>query len=325
MSLSRMLVVSAVLTLVGSMSVAGEPANTKQPAPTQKVSIAAVVNGENITESEVASVVQQQLRGRNVSPDVANELHELVLNYLIDGRLVEQFLAGKKIEVDPKEIDAIIQRIRSSVAASGVPFEEALKRQGHTEKSLRERLAGQQRFQKYAESQLTDAKLAEHFAANKTDFDGTEVQASHVLIKVEKDASDADKKAALAKIKAVRTEVLGGLDFAEAAKKYSDCPSSSEGGDLGFFPRRNRMVEPFAAAAFALKTGDLSEPVETQFGLHLIKVTDRKEGGKKLDDVRDELKGALSGELWQEIVTQQRKDAKIETPDSKNTTKTVPE
>lgn len=88
----------------------------------------------------------------------------------------------------------------------------------------------------------------------------TEVKASHILVATEEEA------------KALYNEIKNGKDFAEAAKEHSKCPSGQAGGDLGFFPR-GVMVKPFEDAAFSLKQGELSEPVQTQFGWHLILVT----------------------------------------------------
>ncbi len=88
-----------------------------------------------------------------------------------------------------------------------------------------------------------------------------EVRASHILVKTEEEA------------KKLLDEIRAGKSFAEAAKEVSLCPSGHDGGDLGFF-KRGVMVKPFEDAAFALKNiGDISEPVETQFGWHLIKMT----------------------------------------------------
>ena len=79
--------------------------------------------------------------------------------------------------------------------------------------------------------------------------------------------------------------------FAEQAKKVSTCPSKAEGGDLNWFPRSGSMVEPFAAAAFALKPGQISDPVRTPFGYHLILVTGRKPGAvTKFEDVKEEVR-----------------------------------
>ena len=92
----------------------------------------------------------------------------------------------------------------------------------------------------------------------------TEVKASHILVKTEEEA------------KKLLEEIKNGADFAKLASEHSMCPSGRDGGDLRFFGR-GMMVKPFEDAAFALKKGEVSEPVETQFGWHLIKLTDIKE------------------------------------------------
>ncbi len=299
-----------VAVAVSSRSLAQEAGQEAPPPAEEK--LAAVVNGDKITETELAAAVQSQLQGRQITPEQTAEIRRLILDSLIDARLVAQFLADKKIVADPKEVDTVIEDIKGQVAGAGLELADILKRQGQTEDSLRSRIAEQFAFRKYADSQITDASVQSYFTAHKEEFDGTEVRASHLLLKVDRDADREAKKAAAAKIAAIRKEIEGGLDFAEAAKKHSDCPSSSEGGDLGFFPRHNRMVEPFAAAAFALAPGSMSEPVETQFGLHLIKVTERKPGDQGLDDVRDEVKEVIAGDLWEKAAKQQRAAAKIE-------------
>ena len=92
----------------------------------------------------------------------------------------------------------------------------------------------------------------------------TEVKASHILVATEDEA------------KSLYNEIKNGKDFAEAAREFSKCPSGQAGGDLGFFPR-GVMVKPFEDAAFSLKEGELSEPVQTQFGWHLILASGIKE------------------------------------------------
>ena len=93
--------------------------------------------------------------------------------------------------------------------------------------------------------------------------DYTVVKASHILVDSEQDAKD------------IKTMIDNGDDFAVLARKYSSCPSKAVGGDLGYF-KRGQMVKPFEEAAFSLPVGVVSNPVKTQFGWHLIKVTDRR-------------------------------------------------
>ena len=90
-----------------------------------------------------------------------------------------------------------------------------------------------------------------------------EVRASHLLVGTEEEAAQC------------RQEILDGATFADVAKRVSKCPSSAQGGDLGYFTR-GRMVPQFDAVAFDLPQGELSPPVQTQFGWHLLTVTDRR-------------------------------------------------
>ena len=90
------------------------------------------------------------------------------------------------------------------------------------------------------------------------------VRASHILVKTEEEANDLYEK------------ISNGADFAEMAQEYSLCPSKRDGGDLRYFGK-GMMVKPFEDAAFSLEVGEMSKPVETQFGWHLIKLTDKKD------------------------------------------------
>ncbi len=104
-----------------------------------------------------------------------------------------------------------------------------------------------------------------------------QVRASHILIKIDKKTTE---QAAKAKIEEIKKELDKGADFAELAKKYSQDGSASNGGDLGFFGK-GQMVPEFEKAAFSLKKGEISNPVKTQFGFHLIKVTDKRPAGNE--------------------------------------------
>ena len=101
------------------------------------------------------------------------------------------------------------------------------------------------------------------------------VRASHILIQVYPDDSQKEKKLAREKIENILMQAKAGENFAELARKYSEGPSSINEGDLGFFSR-DMMVKPFEDAAFSLMKGEISDVVETQFGYHIIKVTDQK-------------------------------------------------
>lgn len=128
----------------------------------------------------------------------------------------------------------------------------------------------------------------------------TEVRARHILVKTEDEAKKLLKR------------IADGADFAELAKKESKGPSAANGGDLGYFTQ-GRMVKPFADAAFALKVGEVSEPVKTEFGWHVIKVEDRRQRqAPKFEDVKDRVMASLIRAKLQETLAALRKDAKVE-------------
>ncbi|OPJ55379.1 peptidylprolyl isomerase [Alkalithermobacter paradoxus] len=137
--------------------------------------------------------------------------------------------------------------------------------------------------------EITDEELLNYYNENKDLFKSPEMtKASHILV-------DSEDKA-----KQVIDEINNGLSFEEAAQKYSSCPSNAQGGDLGVFPR-GRMVPEFEEAAFAMNVGEISTPVQTQFGYHIIKVLDKKEAGtKSFDEVKDQIAQQLTAQKQEE-------------------------
>lgn len=145
---------------------------------------------------------------------------------------------------------------------------------------------------------IEDAKVSEHYNSNIAKYRVEKrVKARHILIALSPDADEKTEKEAKEKALKVSQELKAGGDFAELAKKYSDDPSVKDnGGDLGYFSK-GQMVKPFEDAAFALKEGELSEPVKTQFGFHIIKVEKiENERTKPLAEVRGEILKTLTEE-----------------------------
>ena len=151
---------------------------------------------------------------------------------------------------------------------------------------------------------VTPEEIAAYYEANRETFQQEEqVNARHILIAVDENAADKEVAAAEKKIKKVLAKAKSGQDFAKLAKKYSEGPSAPKGGELGWFSH-GAMVKPFEDAAFALKKGEVSKPVRTRFGWHLIKIEDvRKAGQKELDQVKDEISGMIAQEKAADSIT----------------------
>lgn len=153
-------------------------------------------------------------------------------------------------------------------------------------------------------TEVSDQAVQDYYNSHKNEFSHDEmIKAQHILIKVD----DADNKeevaAARRKIADIKSRLDKGASFADLAKEFSDDPGSSmNGGDLGFF-NRGSMVPAFEEAAFNTKKGDISEPILTQFGWHLIRVTDSKAAGvTPLAEVKEEIQQKVQAENQQSEV-----------------------
>jgi parvulin-like peptidyl-prolyl isomerase len=174
-------------------------------------------------------------------------------------------------------------------------------------------------------AKLDEADVRKYFEAHKAEFE--QVRARHILIRVQgspaavrpgqKDLTEAE---ALAKAQDLRKRIQAGEDFAQLARQESDdTGSGANGGDLGFF-RHGQMVPSFEQAAFALQPGDLSEPVKSPFGYHVIKVEAKE--SKSFEDVRPELERRMRPEQAQKTLEElQKKSQAVLDPDFFGTAK----
>jgi peptidyl-prolyl cis-trans isomerase C len=212
------------------------------------------------------------------------------------------------ITLTDDEVEAELDAIRSQFPTDQ-QYKDALKQAELTEKDLERQMRRQLIVQQHMEAKtkelvlVTDREVRTYYTDNPEQFVTPEqVKASHILIQVSPQASEEDKKKAQDQINEIRNLLLSGADFGETAKERSEGPSGPRGGDLGFFGR-GQMVPPFEEAAFALAKGQISQVVETQFGYHIIQVTDRKEAGQlTFEEVKDNVKELLKREKSTEAI-----------------------
>jgi parvulin-like peptidyl-prolyl isomerase len=260
-----------------------------------------------------------------------------IIDYLIDQALVDQYLLQQKIVAEDQEVAARLTEIEAELKKTGQTLPKLLQNFRMTEAEFRAQITADLRWEKFTSTQATDANLTALFEQNQDMFDGSRVHARHILIRPAHDDAksleaaksealkirqqiEAAVNQALAKLPAradalarekERTRALEDA-FASAAKEKSACPSKRDGGDLNWFPRAGSMVEPFAKAAFALRPYELSAPVQTQFGYHLILVTERKAGQRmKFEDAKEEVREVYCNRLRESLAAQLRPTARI--------------
>jgi len=266
---------------------------------------AASVNGVAITQEEVNRqmfILEQHLlstQGTAIRPEMIPAVRSQILSDLIDKELLYQETQKQKIVVEDKAVND-----RMDALKKGFPSEEAFQdemgQMKLSEESLKTQIKKDLAVQQLVEKDImknvkvSDEDAKAFYDAHPEYFKEPErVRASHILIRSEADDDPVNKADRRKKLEAVKVRVDQGEDFAALAKEFSHCPSAEKGGDLGYF-ERGKMTKPFEDAAFSMKPGEVSDIVVTDFGFHLIKVTDRKpERTISFDEAKERIKQHL--------------------------------
>lgn len=278
---------------------------------------AAVVNGEAISASEVEAILKREPPPANpLTAAQRREMEQQALEALIDDVLMRQFLRKNAPAIPVEEVNKELLEFQHVLAKEKHTLQQFLRDNYQTEAQLRADITARLQWQAYIKPRLPDNVLKQYYDANRPFFDKVLVRASHILLRLNPDATTNQRQAALARLTVLRQDILAKkIDFASAARKFSDCPSREHGGDLDYFPYKFAVSEPFAKAAFAMKVGDMSEIVATEFGLHLIHVTDRKAGTpSKFEAMHEDVRMVYAQEIYQTILTEQRRAARIDFP-----------
>ncbi len=276
----------------------------------------AIVNGEVITQADLEAALRVAGPTPVQLPEAQRKMfHAQVLGALIDQALMRQFLARNNVPVDVNEVNRKLAETDALLRKQGKSLQDLYREHNQTEDQVRSQFAMHLQWQTYARQHLTDAEVEQYYKDYKDFFDRVTVRCSHILLHLPANATESERSQARAKLADLRAQILAGkVDFAEAAKTHSQGPTADKGGDLGFILRKWVVEEPFARAAFALQVGQVSDVVETEFGLHLIKVTDRKPGQPTdYAQIKEQVLQICIEDMYFTVLTQQRRAAKIET------------
>jgi peptidyl-prolyl cis-trans isomerase C len=248
-------------------------------ARAQSDQLVAKVDGVEIRESDIA-MAEEDL-GQNAQQMTADGKRDYLVSYLTDVILAAKAAEGKKI-ADDKDFKSRIAFIRRKLLMEMLLIKEG-------------------------KAAVTDAAMKKVYEeAIKQAGDEQEVRARHILVATEAEA------------KTIVTEVNKGTDFAELARQKSKDPgAAAEGGDLGWFGK-DQMVPEFADAAFKMNKGQVSEPVKTQFGWHIIKVEDKRtKPVPEFAKVKDQIETFVMRKAQADYVAKLREGAKVERFDKK--------
>lgn len=287
----------------------------------------AIVNGEPISLKELQDAFDTAVKSSGIDAASLSDAQKIEgYHQLLDELIVDKLIAKQaaSVEVTQADVDAEVAKIKKQFPTEE-DFNKQLAQVGQSPEKVAETIKKMLQQQRWVESQVADKVTVnpedaqKFYNDNKQEFkEDASVKASHILIRVDENAPEdvvKQKQAEAAKIAALASKK--GADFAALAKQYSEEPGAKEsGGDLGFFTK-DRMVPEFAEAAFSQKVGQVSQPVHTQFGWHVIKVTDTKEARVlPFDEVKNDLTNYLKRnkqrEAVQNLIKELRDSAKVE-------------
>jgi parvulin-like peptidyl-prolyl isomerase len=289
---------------VGNAAVPARPTNLDQ--------VVATVNNEKITKGDLLNFLSRY----QIPPIGPEQIYRDAVETLINTRLIGQFLNRQKITVPPEKVAEAIAKLERDLKSDGRDLRTALQESNQTMDELRHEYTDRLRWVEYLTIKGTDAELKKFAAAHKDLISGSQVKASHIFLKLDPAATAADKEKVRQKLLGLKQQIEANkISFAEAANKNSEDPANAEGagGDIGYISLNSGIVEEFANAAFGLKQGQVSGPVESGYGYHLIQVTDRKEGNPvDFDQQKTYILQMYAADLQKQILTAERKNAQID-------------
>jgi len=245
----------------------------------------------------------------NMTDQTLASIKNSITEQLINSILLYQYAQDQNIDIPENDINEEVEAIKNNFD-SETEFNEALKRNNLTLKQLKDDIKkqlmiGEAVEREYEKIEITEEEISQYYEENKEFFFEPEKRKiRHILVE---DKEEAEK---------ILNQLNDGMvDFEKLARDKSICPSSEQGGDLGYISR-GQMVEEFETAAFSLEIGEISDIVETEYGYHIIKCEDIKEEHQpSLEEAREDIENVLKSQKQnaaiEALITQLREDSEV--------------
>lgn len=265
--------------------------------------------GPDVWEQEVEEGVKYKDKFKNI-----------ILQQIIDTEAVYASVKEKNLLPKEEEIEKSFKELKKSIDGDE-NYKKSLESIGIDDEFLKSQTERDLAWANYKsdfdkEVTISDEEIQKYYDENKKMFYRDEAKASHILISTldenDKELSKEKKEEAKKKAEEILKKAKAGEEFAGLAEEHSQDPGSgAKGGDLGYFSK-GEMVPEFEKAVFALKVGEISDLVESEYGYHIIKLTDRVEEQTSLEDNKDSIKETLLKEKFAASVEKLAKDAKVD-------------
>ncbi len=300
---------SMAFLTVGSRTVAQEVELAAAP----QREIAATVDGTVITIDQVERDIARTLQGIKLTPSQKTEARAAALNKLINQRIVYNFLEKHGIAAGDEEVQLRLEELETELETVEKTIEDYLLETNQSLDEFRFQIAWQISWRRYLQRKLTDEFLESHFNENKRQMDGTELKVAHLLLKHQKHDTTKETENLVRQATTLVEQISNtSLTWDEAVARYSQAPTSDSGGLIGWIRFDGPMPKPFTRVAFELNAGEVSAPVSTKFGVHIIKCLEVREGKLGWRDIIDDVKKSGSRAYFDAIVKKHRPEVDVE-------------
>lgn len=249
----------------------------------------------------------------------SDKVNNDILSFIIDNEVAYQEAQKENIKVKDSDVNEKVEQLKETLE-NNTSYKEKLESAGITEDFLKEQVKKDLTVAKYKENfikdiKVTDKEMEAYYNNNKDQFNVKEVKASQILISTldedNKEVSKEQKEKLKEKAQSILDKVNNNEDFASLAKKYSDDKNSGkDGGDLGYFAKNEKNIE-FTKEVFKLDINQVSNLIETPYGYHIVKVTDKTTVTKSLEDSKDDIKTKILNEKYTKHIDSLYKKGKI--------------
>ena len=273
-----------------------------QPLLAQESRVLATVNGDPIIESELDAFVDS-IVPPGIEPSAA--VRKISLQHLIDRAIVRNWLRQSTWAASDAEVVRRWEQLRGELQRTDQTLADYYRQRGTNEAMVRQRFEWEIAWPRYVRAKLGDESLAAWYAERHEQYDGTERHVAHVLWTEDSPKNRQSAAEVHAKL------VAGEIEWADAVKANSRSATKENLGELGWIKFTGPMEPKFSAAAFTLGTGEISSPVVSPFGVHLIKCIAIRPGELEWQDVADAVRRDAARELFVETVDAHREQVTI--------------
>lgn len=289
-----------------------------QAQKTEAKTPVATVNGEVITRGELDAQLKKVDPTFGRLPEAQRkQQQQIVLNALIDAMLLRQYLEKNTPPVDEKQINNQMAALAAQLRQQGRSLNDFCREMNRNEAQIRADIAAMHRWYAYAEKHVTEQDLQRCYQENKDLFDQVRVRVSEIVLRVPTQAEPSERELARKRLQELREKIVANqITFEEAAKQFSQSPTQEQGGDLDWLPHLKGGLLPLPDdildLAFKMQPGQISDVLNSEFGLYLIKVTQRDPGHpSEYERVKPEVRDLYVEEMKMAILGQMRKTAEI--------------